>query len=137
MTTLQASIDAIVTGGGMSLPMQTFSGGEVSRDVARTRDPGEKFSRPVVAPGDIGNVTTGVDYDEATHGVLLPKLRAAATDETQFSVGHIRRDGSGNRAGMTTYTGVLVRVTPPPGDTNGGATKGTLELEFACSGVSG
>jgi hypothetical protein len=137
MTTLQAHVDAIVTGAGLNLAMQTFTGGEVSREVARTRDPGARFSRSVPGPGDIGNVTVGVDYDESTHGPIMPTLRQSARDDTVFAVGHIRRDSTGNRSGMTTYTARLVRVTPPAGDTNGGATKATLELEFACDNISG
>lgn len=135
--TLQASIDAIVTGGGLTITCHTFTGGEVTRDVAKSRDPGATYARPIPAPGEIGNVTTGFDYKETLHGPMLPILRAAATDETEFDIGHIRRDGAGNRSGMTTYTGILVRVTPPEGNTMGGADKATGELEFSISGVVG
>lgn len=137
MTTLQAQIDAIVTGAGLSIACMTFDGGEVSRDVTSSRDPGALYPRQVPGGPTIGNVTVGVDYDEPVHGPKLPVLRKAATDRTEFSIGHIRRDGAGNTVGQTTYTGILIRVSPPAGNTNGGTDKAALELEFAVSGVNG
>lgn len=135
--TLEANVDAIVSGAGLSIQMHTFDGGEVSREVAKTRDPGATYPTAQPAPGDIGNVTVSVPHVELVHGPMLPVLRKAATDATEFSVGHIRRDGAGNRNGLTTYTCLLIRVAPPKGNTMGGATLGTLELEFASNGVNG
>lgn len=137
MTTLQASIDAVVSGAGLTIQMQTFSGGEVSAETARTRDPGARFDRGIPVPPTIGNVTVSVDWDEHAHGPMMPTLRNAVGTAAAFSVGHIRRDGAGNRAGVTTYDALLIRCTPPSGNTNGGADKATLELEFSPNGVSG
>lgn len=136
-TTLQASIDAIVSGAGLTIGMHQITGGEITRDTAKSRDPGAKFPRAVPAPGDIGNVTTIVDYDRLRHRPMLPVLRAAATGETEFSISRIDRDGAGNASGTTTYTGIIVRLKEPEGNTMGGADKATLEIEFAVSGVSG
>lgn len=136
-TTLQASIDAIVSGAGLTIGMHTIHGGEITRDTAKSRDPGSKFSRAVAAPADIGNVITAVDYDRLTHRPMLSTLRNAATAETEFSIMRIERDGAGNASGTTTYTGIIVRLKEPEGDTMGGANKATLEIEFAVSGVTG
>jgi hypothetical protein len=135
VTTLQASIDAVASGKGITVALQTFTGGEVTSEVARDRVAGERFDRGIPAPPSVGNITTGVTYDEAIHGPILPILRASVGDASEWSVGHIRRDGNGNRIGLTTYTCLLVRVTPPEANTNGGADKATLELEWAPNGA--
>lgn len=137
MPTPRAQIDAIVTGAGLTILCNTFSGGAVTRDVAKNRDPGALFSRPVPGTPDIENVRAGFTYDEPTHGPMMPTLRAAATNRTEFSISQVRRDGNNNRSGLTTYTGILVSVPPAEGDTNAGTDLATVELEFACSGVNG
>jgi hypothetical protein len=35
---------------------------------------------------------------------MMPILRKAATDGPSSAVGQVRRDGAGNRIGLTTYT---------------------------------
>lgn len=137
MATLQASIDALVSGAGLSFGMMSISGGEITRETAKSRAPGAPYSKAVPGPGDISNVTVATDYDRVTHRPMLSTLRAAATNETEFSVSRIERDGSGNASGQTTYTGIIVRLKEPEGNTNGGVDKSTLEIEFSVSGVTG
>jgi hypothetical protein len=82
-------------------------------------------------------MTVGFTYNEAVHGPMMPILRKAATDRTEFSVGQIRPRPGGNRIGLTTYTGILTRVTPAEGNTNAGAALASVELVFSCEGVNG
>lgn len=137
MPTPKAQIDAIVTGAGLTIPCNTFAGGAVTRGVDKNRDPGALFARPVPGTPDIENVRVGFTYDQALHGAMMPLLRKAGTDRTEFSIGQIVRDGANNRSGLTTYTGILVSVPPAEGDTNAETGLATVELEFACSAVSG
>lgn len=136
MESLQANIDAIVSGGGVTIGLQTFTGGKVASSPARTRDPGSRFDRPIAAPPTLEPITCGVDYDEAKHGNAKRVWRALVGTDSPFSVGHIIRDGAGNRIGMDTYTCIITGVTPPEGDVNGGNNKAVLTLEFEPSGVA-
>lgn len=133
---LQSSIDGYIAGGGIKLPMQQITGGEVSRDVGDTRDPGARFSRPVPAPGTITNVVCTTDLSLTGHnGSIRSTLRQHATDRTEYSVTRYYRDGSRNISSTDTYTAIVVRVGGLDGNTNGGADKSTLVVEFKCSNV--
>lgn len=136
MTTLSKDIDGLVSGGGMKIPMMTIIGGESTREVASSRDPGARFARKVPGPSDLSNVVCGTDYDQASLGPLRAKLRQASTDETVFAVTKYFRDAARNINGSDTYTGILIKVGGMDGDTNGGTNKSTLSLEFAVSNVT-
>ncbi len=133
---LQARVDAIVNIAGMTLEMTNITGFKIVGEVSRTRDPGARFARTTPAPADIEDGQTQVDWDEAVHGPIIGRLRALVSSGEPASVGRIRRDGNGNRIGITTYACELVGLDEPEGDTMGGTNRGMLVLDWAASGVS-
>jgi hypothetical protein len=134
--TLQAQIDGTFTGGGVTLNLNTITGGEATADTSRTRDPGEKYDRPVIGPPTRSNVVGTVNYEQGLHGTVWAVLDGLVGTGTEFSISRVIRDGNQNRSGTKTYTGFLVRCTGPEGNTGGGTDQGTLEFEWAVLGPS-
>ncbi len=134
---LQARVDALVNIGGITLEMTNITGFKITGEVSRTRDPGARFSRTTPAPPDIEDGETQTDWDEAIHGPVIARLRGFVSSGEPASVGRIRRDGNGNRIGITTYTCELVGLDDPEGDTMGGTNRGMLVMNWAASGVCG
>jgi hypothetical protein len=139
MPTPKAQIDAIVTGAGLTIPCNTFTGGAVTRDVTKNRDPGALFPRSV----------PGTPRHRERHGRLHLRRGHARPDDADPAQGRDRPDRVQRRPDPPRRQqqpdrphhlhGILVRVPPAEGDTNAGApTCSTpVELEFACDGVSG
>lgn len=134
MAILQANVDAVVTVDGQPLGgFQTITGGEVSAESVKDRPPGAVYEDAVEAVPTVGNITVSRSWDEARDGAILSFLNARAGWGVS-NVSRIRRDRNKKQVGSTTYSALLVRVTPTEGNTNGGGDKGMLELEFNVTG---
>lgn len=130
MEALQANIDAIVTNNGVTVAMQTFSGGKVSSTPGTTRDPGARYDRPIPAPATLEPITCSVDYDESKHGATARSWRSLVGTDEQFTVSQIIRDAKGQRIGLDTYTAIITGSTPPEGNTKGGQANAVWTTEF-------
>ena len=135
--TLQAAIDAVLTIPGICAgePFQSITGGEVSSETTRDRDPGAQFDGAITAPATISNVVLSVTWNETRHRPLKSKLDNGVSRVEDAVVGKIIRDKTRARVGMDTFAPcVLVRVAGPDGDTNSNEA-GKLTVELAPNGL--
>lgn len=127
---LQASVDGLATVDGTAVGnFQTVTGGNANADTVPDRPPGQRFPSNIPAPPTVTNVVMSRTYDEARDGALVEQF-GRRTGAAKAELGKVRRDGDGNRIGLSHTTGLLVRCDGPEGNTNDNS-KATFEMEFA------
>ena len=134
MPILQANIDAVATVNGVPLGgFQTITGGEVSAESVKDRPPGATFDEAVASLPSVGNITISRSWDEGRDAPLADRINQWV-GWAPSSVSRVRRDKFQNQTGMENFYAILIRSTPPEGNTNAGGDKGMWELEFNVSG---
>lgn len=113
---------------------QEHKGGRITSDVSESRVVGGRYARKAPAPGSIENITLVRDYELPRDGTAYDRLEALRGTDTEFIIGKPIRDRAGNIVRMGTRVGILLELMDIEGDTNGGATKGTLEAVFGING---
>lgn len=135
--TPQKDIDGFASGAGLNLPFTSITGGGVTRETSDSRAPGGTYPDKVLGGAVIANVVCVTDFDRTVYTANVRSiLRKSATNKTIFNIAKYIRDDASNIASTDGWTGYIVGVEGIDGDTNGGATKSTVTLTFAATGIS-
>jgi hypothetical protein len=114
-------------------PFDTCSGGAVTAADTKHRPGGALNEQSFGGPRTVENVTTSRGWDQARDNDLSKRLMNCVgwakaqvskqpTDPQMVPIG-----------APTTWTGTLIRVTPPPHDSNS-ASRAMMELEVSTAG---